>query len=85
MEMRQLGNVPFCPQSTWNVLAHVGPTDLWSSDELRGTLGYAGCIRCDARRCDGSCPDDGSCRGLDRQSSEPQLQGLQPLMIAYRR
>ena len=77
MEVRQLGNVPFCTDSTRCLFAHFGATELWCTDGIwcpdghRGWLGTAWRSDDDATR--------KSCWDFNRCSGESQLQRLQSL------
>jgi hypothetical protein len=87
MEVRQLGNVPFCTDSTRCLFAHFGATELWCPDGLRctyelwrtdehcgwtdGWIGTSWLSNDDANR--------KSCRDVNRWSRESKLQRLQSL------
>jgi hypothetical protein len=42
MEVRQLGNVPFCTDSTRCLFAHFGATELWCTDGIWCPDGHCG-------------------------------------------
>jgi hypothetical protein len=81
MEVRQLGNVPFCTDSTRCLFADFGATELWCPDGLWCTDGHRSWT--DGRhgtawRSDGDATRK-SCWDFNRCSGESQLQRLQSL------
>jgi hypothetical protein len=87
MEVRQLGNVPFCTDSTRCLFAHFGATELWCPDGLRctdglwctdGNRGWTDGRHGTAWRSDGDATRK-SCWDFNRWSRESQLQRLQSL------
>ena len=81
MEVRQLGDVPFCTESTRCLFADFGATELWSPDGLwcadghrGGTAGRLGT----AWRSSGDA-NGNACWDANRCSRESQLQRLQSL------
>ena len=81
MEVRQLGNVPFCTDSTRCLFAHFGATELWCPDGLRCTYGHRGWT--DGRHGTAWRSDGDATRksgwDVNRCSRESQLQRLQSL------
>ncbi len=81
MEVRQLGNVPFCTDSTRCLFAHFGATELWCPDGLRCTYGDRGWT--DGRHGTAWRSNDDANRksswDVNRCSRESQLQRLQSL------
>ena len=87
MEVRQLGNVPFCTDSTRCLFAQFGATELWCPDGLwctvrlwctDGDRGWTDGRHGTAWRSDGDATRK-SCWDFNRCSGESQLQRLQSL------
>ena len=82
MEVRQLGDVPFCTESTRCLFADFGTTELWSpgglwcADGHRG--GTAGRLGTAWRSNGDACWDANRC---SRESQLQRLQSVEPVVL----
>lgn len=78
MEVRQLGDVPFCAESTRCLFADFGATELWSSDGLWCTDGHRGGTagRLGTAWSSNGDANGNACRDANRCSRQSQLQRL---------